>query len=460
MSIGTPGLPEPGDHLVEPGASRISLPCQRRLERLVVRVDADPEHVDLALGDVVPVPADDGVDLDPGTTSRPSGISPERRSSRTPASVSWSVMARRRTPAARAAVDELPGREDPVRAERVGVEVGDRGRRRHDPAERRLVAAFLRRGNGAGGGREARRRIGPAHSSQTRWTRSIASARPVAGSMSIWVALNTTGPSATSKRVGRPVRNRGSTVAGSKPMIDQAPPVQPEVALVGRALGQDPVVGCRDVGVRAHDRGDPPVEVHAHRVLLGRDLAVEVDQADGRQRLAGLLEEPIGLEERVLDRLHVRPALEVDDRQLRAVERVVGPPPSPGNAVRAVVQRSEDPVVRLEDRVDLLLVPDVIARGDDVDAMGEQRVGGRWRQAHPAGEVLAVGGDEVDRALLAEGRNEGLDREPAGLADDVTDHEHATGAGGSRGPAVGGIAEPDATRGALLGVVCRHAEGD
>jgi hypothetical protein len=42
------------------------------------------------------------------------------------------------------------------------------------------------------------------------------------------------------------------------------------------------------VGVGADDGAGPPVEVDAEGVLLARQLAVEVDDADRRQRLRGL----------------------------------------------------------------------------------------------------------------------------------------------------------------------------
>ena len=81
------------------------------------------------------------------------------------------------------------------------------------------------------------------------------------------------------------------------------------------------------------DGADPTVEVEPEGVLLGRQLAVEVDEADRRQRLRRLVEERVGVRERVLDLLHVRPALEVDDRELRPVERVVHAPAAAGDAV-------------------------------------------------------------------------------------------------------------------------------
>ena len=106
-----------------------------------------------------------------------------------------------------------------------------------------------------------------------------------------------------------------------------------------------------------------------------------------------------------------------------------------------VVEWPQHAVVRLEERVDLALVPDVVAAGDDIDAGGQDRLGGRGGQAHAAGHVLAVGGHEVDAALLAEARQQRLDRLAARLADHVADHQDADGALGARRVAVGRVPE-------------------
>jgi hypothetical protein len=66
----------------------------------------------------------------------------------------------------------------------------------------------------------------------------------------------------------------------------------------------------------------------------------EVDDPDRRQRLRRFLEQRVGVGERVLDRLHVGPALEVDHGDVGAVEGLVDPPAPARDAGRAVVQRS------------------------------------------------------------------------------------------------------------------------
>src|SRR3954452_701089 len=236
---------------------------------------------------------------------------------------------------------------------------------------------------------------------------------------------------------------------------DDGPRVEPDdapdgarhadVGLVRGPVRQDPLVDRDDVGMGADDDTDAPVEAQPERVLLGCELAMEIDETDRRQRLGRFVEQRVGVGERVLDLGHVGAALEIDDGDVRPVERLVGPPAAARDLVGAVVQRPQDAVGRLEIRVDLALVPDVVPARDDIDAGREDRVRGRGREAHAAGDVLAVRGHEVDAALIAQAGQEVLDRDPARLADEVPDHEDPTDARRSRQVAVGRIAETGAS---------------
>jgi hypothetical protein len=108
------------------------------------------------------------------------------------------------------------------------------------------------------------------------------------------------------------------TVDGANPMTLQIGPVIP-MSVRYAVPREDPLVPGDDVRMRTDDHAHPPVEVQAERVLLGRQLAMEIDKADRRQRLGRrrLVEQRVGVGERVIDGLHVRPALEVDDRDVR-----------------------------------------------------------------------------------------------------------------------------------------------
>ena len=184
---------------------------------------------------------------------------------------------------------------------------------------------------------------------------------------------------------------------------------------------------------------------------------MEVDEANGRQWLGRLVEQAIGIGERVLDGLHEGPTLEVDHGDVGAIHRLVGAPTAAGDVVRAVVEGTQNAIVRLEERVDLALVPDVVAGRDDVHAVRQERLGGRRGEAHAAGHVLAVGRDEVDAAFVAQSGQERLHGRPSGLADEIADHQDATGPRRAGRIPVGGIAEsglpdrPDVGRGIAVG---------
>ena len=98
--------------------------------------------------------------------------------------------------------------------------------------------------------------------------RSIWSARPVAGSMSICDGVEDDRAAADLEARRQGVDEPRQD--GARVEADDAPDRagHAEVRLVGRAAGQDPLVAGHDVRVRPDDDADPPVEVQPERVLL------------------------------------------------------------------------------------------------------------------------------------------------------------------------------------------------
>ena len=134
--------------------------------------------------------------------------------------------------------------------------------------------------------------------------------------------------------------------------------------------------------------GDPE-----RRIGVGRheDLALEVQNADGNTRGRGLDREPAP----------------------RVAGRVVGRPQEAIGGVQRVV--------------DLLLVPDVIAGGEDVDRhpgqIREELVG----QAEAPRRVLDVDDGEVDPFLVDQRKERVLQGAPPRGADDVADEQEVHG---------------------------------
>ena len=156
--------------------------------------------------------------------------------------------------------------------------------------------------------------------------------------------------------------NRGRTVSGSNPMTLHSGPVMPRSVRYAVPLGQDPLVAGDHVRVRPDDHADTRPSRYSPSAFFS-DVS---SQWKSTSRIGGsgsrrLVEQPVGVGERVVDRLHVGAALEVDHRELGAVERVVDAPAAARDLVRAVVERPQDALARVEVRVDLALVPDVVA---------------------------------------------------------------------------------------------------
>ena len=140
----------------------------------------------------------------------------------------------------------------------------------------------------------------------------------------------------------------------------------PGVGQVRRAAGQDRLVGRRHVRVRADDGGDAPVEVPADRLLLGGRLGVHVHEDDldvARARPAPRRRRGTG--ESALAGMKTWPwRFRTPTGIPAAVDWTVKP--APGIA-RRVVGRPQQAVRGVQRVVDLLLVPDVVAGGEDVD---------------------------------------------------------------------------------------------
>ncbi len=136
------------------------------------------------------------------------------------------------------------------------------------------------------------------------------------------------------------------------------------IALVGGAPGQHALVGGGHMGVRADDGGDFAVEVPAHGHFFTGGLGVEVHEDDGciephPLNLAG--DDGEGVLELVA---HEDAALEIDDADFAALLCLQNQAALAGRAL-GVVQRPQHTRLLGKEGDDLLLIPDVVAGGDD-----------------------------------------------------------------------------------------------
>jgi hypothetical protein len=177
------------------------------------------------------------------------------------------------------------------------------------------------------------------------------------------------------------------------------------------------------VRVRAKDGRHSPDEIPAHRVLLTGDLAMEIDDPERRQWLRGAVEQAVHGGKRRIELIHEDATHDIYDRNPVTIGQGVQQP-ALARGVIGIVERAQHRPAAVEIVVDLALVPDVVAAGDHVHAVGEQLLGEAGGQAGAGRQVLAVGDDEVEIELCAQLTEAADDRQPPRLADDVAD-DHA-----------------------------------
>ena len=147
---------------------------------------------------------------------------------------------------------------------------------------------------------------------------------------------------------------------------------------------------------------------------------MEIDDDDRRLPPQGL-DLDVRPPEGAVDGLHEDPALEVEHGDLDAAA-VLEDVAAAAGVARRVVGGAEEARLALEVGQGLLLVPDVVARGQDVD-LEEQVPADLLGDADAPGGVLAVGDDDRRRVFPDELGQEPLQGPPAGMADDVPEEE-------------------------------------
>ena len=177
------------------------------------------------------------------------------------------------------------------------------------------------------------------------------------------------------------------------------------------------------MGVGADDEARPPVAEMAHGHLLGRGLAVHVDdhrvEGDPQRRLVqGLVHGGEG----VVQGVHVHPAQHRDHQHPPAARRVIGIGPAPrGPGQAGIVQGPQQPGLPLDIGERLPLVPAVVAQRQAVRPRVEQVLGGLLGDAEARGGVLRIDADEVEGQAPLQPGQVGGERVPSGLADHVAE---------------------------------------
>ncbi len=183
------------------------------------------------------------------------------------------------------------------------------------------------------------------------------------------------------------------------------------------------MVGRRHVGVGPdHERGAAVDHVGEGHLLAGR-LGMEIEHQRGH--VAAELdpaEDALGGGEGVVERIHEEPPHQVRNQHGLAVLRRVDAVAAPGRAFGEILRPQEPPVIADEPHR-LLLVPDMVAGGDDVGAGLVDLGADLLRDAEAAGGVLAVDDDEIEREIAPQPRQRRDRRCAAGAADEIAEKQ-------------------------------------
>lgn len=183
--------------------------------------------------------------------------------------------------------------------------------------------------------------------------------------------------------------------------------------------------------MRTQNGGDAAVEIPAESYFFAGGFGVEVEEDDlGVGVALDLGEEVVGFAEGVVAGGHEDATLEVEDGVFGAVAEGALVETEAGGAV-GVVGGTEDAAaadvgVGGDGHVfeDLLLVPDVVAGGDDVRTEVEDLFGEGGGDAEASGGVFAVDDEEIDGVGFEDVGEMLADDVAAGRSEDVADKEN------------------------------------
>ena len=128
--------------------------------------------------------------------------------------------------------------------------------------------------------------------------------------------------------------------------------------------------------------------------------------------------------ERIIERVHEDAAHGVDDQHARTVSGFDQRDTAPGRA-GGIVDRAKQLRRALDEDQRLLLVPGMIAAGNDVDAGIDEFLVDRFGDTEAAGGVLAIDGDEIEPPVPHQPGQPLEQGDAPAAAHDVADEEDA-----------------------------------
>ena len=162
---------------------------------------------------------------------------------------------------------------------------------------------------------------------------------------------------------------------------------------VSRAPWQDLLVRRGNVGVGAEHHVDSAVEIIPQSQLFAGGLGVDIQN---RQIVVAFfpLENAIHRIKGAGERLQINSSRHVDAKQTEAFD--LCDHVSRAGCLRRIVGGADDPLLVLQDRIDIPHAKAMVAKGDDVDTGIQKGVGVTGAKPLDLGGVLAVRDDKID----------------------------------------------------------------
>src|SRR6266478_7384128 len=190
------------------------------------------------------------------------------------------------------------------------------------------------------------------------------------------------------------------------------------IRLIARPGREDLAIGSRHMAMRPDDERDATVEEVTHRHLLGRSLAMDVDddRVDVAKRMRG--DRRLDRGKWIIKRIHEQTRHNIDHEDPPTLsDRVDEAAMSrrPGRKIGGAKQAE----IAGDIRDDLATVPDMIAGGDRVDPGGIELGADLVGDAETGGGILPIDDDEIERQRAAQTRQVFDHARPSRTADDV-----------------------------------------
>jgi hypothetical protein len=191
-----------------------------------------------------------------------------------------------------------------------------------------------------------------------------------------------------------------------------------DIGDISSALGQNPLIGGHDMGMRSETEARPAVEMVAHGDFLAGCLGVKIDDYD-LGILFDLRQDSVGRLVGTVTGLHKKPPYQSDDCDGRAFWSLVEGNTFAGRLFGEIGRA--DYIVRIfQRRHDFSFAVGMVPQGNQVYAVPQQFIVDLPRQAGAAGGIFRVGYNAIN-AMLFDNKLELVGHNPpARPADDVT----------------------------------------